>query len=259
MTISWSYGGTALSTFGVVTLMDDYMDIAERRGDNQVIPYRHGTTFVQKFYDERRITIGLAILSTSATAQDTLFDTMRALFALRTEQTLSCTREDSSVRNIQASVEKSLEVERITADFARVVVEFNCSSPYFRSSVASTDNTTTISTTDTAMVVDNIGTVEERDPTITLVGPLKNVIISSTDSVTLTYTGTLASTDTVVIQTATTGEYTATLNGASNVIGNVTHSGSSALLVLFPGTNNLGVKTETTGGTVKVAFYPPFL
>jgi phage-related protein len=150
-------------------------------------------------------------------------------------------------------------VERITATFARVVIEFNCSSPYFRSTVASTDNTTTISATDTAMVVDNIGTVEERDPTITFAGPLKNIVISSTDSVSLTYTGTLASSDTVVIKTETTGEYSAILNGVTNVIGNVTHPGTSALLVLLPGTNNLSVTTETTGGTVKIEFYPPFL
>jgi phage-related protein len=109
------------------------------------------------------------------------------------------------------------------------------------------------------MVVDNIGTVEERDPTITFAGPLKNIVISSTDSVSLTYTGTLASSDTVVIKTETTGEYSAILNGVTNVIGNVTHSGTSALLVLLPGTNNLSVTTETTGGTVKIEFYPPFL
>jgi len=142
-------------------------------------------------------------------------------------------------------------------DFATIIMEFTLSEPYFRSSTSSTDNTTTISTTDTAMVVDNIGTVEERNPTITLVGPLANITISTTDSVTLTYTGTLASTDTVVITTVD-GEFTATLNGVTSVIGNVTHSGASALMVLQSGTNNLSVTTTTTGGTVKMAFYPPY-
>jgi hypothetical protein len=38
----------------------------------------------------------------------------------------------------------------------------------------------------------------------------------------------------------------------------VTHSGSSALLTLQPGTNNLQVTCTVTGGTVKISFFPPY-
>jgi phage-related protein len=258
MTVTWSYGGTALSSYGTITVMDDYMDIPDRRGDNILLPFRHGSVFVQKYYGERKITLGLAILSTSATAQDTLFDTLRASLSQRTQQTLSCTREDNTIRNALATVDVPMEVERITQTFARAVLQFTLTDPLFYSSDSATDNTTTISTTDTAMVVGNVGTVDMRDPTILLSGPLANVTISTTDGISMTYTGSISSSDTVTIGTLN-GEYYAMHSALGSVIGNISHSGSSALLVLGPGTNNLSVKTTTTGGTVKISFYPPFL
>jgi phage-related protein len=258
MSVSWTFGGTTLSSFGVLREMDDYMDMPERRGDNITIPFRHGRVHVDKYFDQRKITLGFSVVSNTATAQDTIFDNMRKLFAPGRQQVLACTREDSTVRNANAVVEVPMQVQRINQVFAQIVVEFTLAEPFFRSSVASTDNTTTISTTDTAMVVENIGTIEERDPTILLTGPLTNVTISTTDGVSTTYTGAIASTDTVTIGTLD-GEFYATHSISGSVIGNVTHSGSSALLTLQPGTNNLQVTCTATGGTVKISFFPPFL
>lgn len=258
MSVSWTYGGTTLSTFGVLREMNDYMDMPERRGDNIEIPFRHGRTHVSKFFGERKITLGFSIISSTATAQDTIFDNMRKLFAPGRQQVLACTREDSTVRNANATVENPLQVERINQLFAQIIVEFTLAEPFFRSSVVSTDNTTTISTTDTTMTVENLGTIEERDPTILLTGPLANVTISTTDSISVTYTGSISSSDTVTIGTSN-GEFYATHSATGNVIGNVTHAGSPALLTLAPGTNTLHVYTTTTGGSVKITFYPPFL
>lgn len=258
MTIVWSFGGTTLSTYGVVTQIGDYFDIPERRGDNITIPFRHGRTFVEKFYEQRKITIGMAIVSDTPGAQEATFDAMRANFAGSAQKTLSYTLSDSSVRNASATVDEPLQIDWINEAFARVVVGFTLAEPFFRSSVATTDNTTTISTTNTAMTVVNSGTIEERDPTILLTGPLANVTITTTDSVSLAYTGSISSTDTVTIGTLN-GEYYATHSASGDVIGNVSHAGASALLVIPTGTNTLQVQVTTTGGTVKISFYPPFL
>lgn len=260
MTVTWSYGGTALSTYGVVTKIDDYLDMPERRGNNITMPFRHGSLFVPKFYEERKITIGMAIFSNSSSDQDATFDAMHAKFSPLQEQTLSYTRADASVYNAQASLDVPMQVERVHDVFAWVVLEFTLSEPFFRSAVETTDSATIDANPTTDLVVDNTGTVEERDPKITLIGPLTNVTITNvTNGVSLTYTGAIASTDTVVIETID-GEYTATLNGVTNVIGNVTHSGSSALMVFNVGENSLSVASSvTTTGVVKVNFYPPYL
>jgi hypothetical protein len=142
-----------------------------------------------------------------------------------------------------------------------VVVEFVMPRPYFRLSTAIADNTTTINTSPKAMTVTNPGTIEERDPTITLTGPLLNTVITnSTVGISLTYTGTIASPRVVTISTNSYGEYVATNDLGTNVIGNVTHNGAAALMVLNPGDNTMSITDGTaTTGTVKIAFNAPYL
>lgn len=258
---TWIFGGTALSSFGKVTLINDYLDFVERRGENIIVPYQHGRVFVEKYFDERKLSFGIAVVGTSASDLETKMDTMRALFAPRTQQTLAMTREDTTVRNAQATVDKALGVERLSDKIARVVVDFTMPSPFFRLSTAIADNTTTINANPTAMVFSNPGTVEERNPTITLTGPLSNTVITnSTNGCVLTYTGTIASPRVVTITTNSQGEYIATNDLGTNVIGNITHSGSAALMVLNVGSNTLSIADDThTTGAVKISFYAPFL
>jgi hypothetical protein len=257
---TWKLGTTSLTDYGKVTLINDYLSTPARRGDNIVIPFRHGSVFAKKFYDERVMTFGIAVTAASLTALEALFDTMRAKFAPMTEQVLEATMTDATVRQVSVTVNGAIQVEPITSKFAKVVVDFSLARPYFRSNTAIADNTTTIDASPHAMTVTNTGTIEERDATITLAGPLQNVVITnSTNSKTLTYTGTINNGHTVIIATATTGEYTAVHSVSGNVIGNVTHSGDTALMTFNVGANTLSiVSATTTTGTVKVGFYPPF-
>lgn len=258
---TWTFGGTALTSFGKVTLIDDYLTSPERRGKNVVIPYQDGTVFVQKYFDERKLSFGIAVVGTSASDLETKADTMRALFGKRTQQTLAMTREDTTVRNALASVDGFMQVQRVSDKIARYVVDFTLTSPFFRLSTAIADNTTTIDTDPKAMVFTNPGTVEERNPTIILTGPLSNTVITnSTNGHTLTYTGTIASPRVVTISTNSQGEYIATTDLGANVIGNITHSGSAALMVINSGSNTLSIADDTaTTGTVKITFNAPYL
>lgn len=261
MAITWTFGGTALTSLGKVTLIDDYLDAPNRRGDNQTIPFRHGAIFAKKYYDQRKLTFGITVITASATALETAFDTMRALFGKQAQQTLEMTREDSSVRNASATVDSSMNVKRFSDRIARVTVEFTLTSPFFRLSTVIADNTTVIDASPHAMTVTNPGTIEERDATIILTGPLQNTVITnSTNGNTLTYTGTIASPRVVTISTNSTGEYVATNDLAANVIGNITHTGASALMVFNAGGNTLSITDATaTTGSVKVSFYAPYL
>lgn len=121
---TWSYGGVTLSTYGKVTLLDDDLDIPDRRGHNQIIPFQHGTRFVEKFYSERKMLFGIAIKTASALAMETLIDNLKSNLGASAQQTLSQTREDGSIRTALASVERSFQMKRETATFARIVVEF---------------------------------------------------------------------------------------------------------------------------------------
>lgn len=254
---TWTFGGTALSSLGRVTIINDYLDTASRRGGNQVIPYRHGSLFVKKFFEERKITIGMAITESSATALEAKLDTIRALISPLAQQTLSMTMTDTTVRTVLASVDRPLELERVSDKIAKIVLEFSLTEPFFRSSTLYT-NTTTLDTNPKTFNIVNGGTVEERTATIVLAGPLNNIVITNTtNGVALSYLSAIASGKTVTIG-ITSGEYTATHNTDGNVIGNVTHSGSEALMVFDVGTNAMNVATDTTGGTITTHFYTPF-
>jgi len=259
---SYTFGGTALTAFGKVTLINDNLDIADRRGNNIVLPLRHGGIFTSKYYSERSITFGIAMTAASATALEALFDTLHTLISPRTEQTLAMTLEDATVRNISATVNTPLNVNRITNTFARVTIQFDCASPFWRLSTAIADNTTTIDASPKAMTVTNPGSVEERDPTITIHGAFTSITITnSTNGASLTYTGAIATGETVTIGTLN-GEYYATLStGSANVIGNVTHSGSAALFPVNVGANTLSITNagRDANSTVKISFNAPYL
>ena len=257
-----STGSTALTTFGKVTLIDDYLSTPERRGNNQDIPFRHGRVFVQKFYDERVMTFGIAMVGASAAALETSLNTLRALLAPLYQQTLSMVMEDATTRAVSASVDRAMDVDRVAPHIAKVMIEFRLASPFWRLSSAIADNTTIIDASPHAMTVTNPGTVQERDPTITIDGPFSSItILNSTNGVSLTYTGAIGAAENVVIGTLN-GEFYATLSaGSANVIGNVTHSGSTALMVFEVGANTLAI-TSAGGdntGTVKASFSAPFL
>jgi len=258
---TFAYGLTQLESLGNITLVDDYLDLPARRGNNKTIPYRHGTVFNQKFYDQRTIPVGIAILGTSLSDLETKLNTIRGLFSEQTPQTLTIVFEDSSTKTALVTVDRPLQIRR-TQSLARIVVEFTLCDPFFRSSTLYEVTSDAIDGTPTpqTLTVVNSGTVEERNPTMLLSGPLKNPVITNTDNaVSLTYTGTIAGGTSVTIGELN-GEKYATHSGTGSVIGNVTHSGSAAFMTLDVGNNAITITdADYAGGTVKFSYYPPFL
>jgi hypothetical protein len=258
---SWTYGGTALTTYGRVTLFSDSYDFIERRNENILLPFQHGRSFVEKYFEERILSFVIKYQGATFGALETINDSLKQKLSPRTLQTLAQTREDTTVRNVQAIVDRPLQMDLSHGNnIALFVVEFTLPFPFFRLSTEITSNETTINASPKAMVVTNPGTVEERDATIVLTGPLLNTVITnSTNGNTLTYTGTIASPRIVTIQKSG-NEWIATNDLGTNVIGNITHTGASTMMVFDPGTNNLSITDGTaTTGKVRVRFYAPFI
>jgi len=258
---SWKLGTVEFTTYGYVTMINDYMDFADRRGENVAIPHRHGSVFVEKYFNERKIAFGFVVVGADSTALETAMDTLRKAMAVRAQQTLEMTMNDASKRQISVAVNESLQVERVSDKIAKTIVNFTAASPFWHSDTAITDNTLTIDASPHAMTVTNTGTVEECDPTIIIAGPFTSITLTnSTNGAVLTYTGAIDAGETVTIGTLN-GEFYATHNVDGNVIGNVTHSGSSALLPIEVGNNTLAITSAggDNSGTVKITFYPPFI
>jgi hypothetical protein len=262
MSTTFKFGSTTLASIGKVTLINEYLDMPARRGENITLPYRHGTVYVPKYYDQRKMTFGIAVVAASETALETALDSARALFAVRTTQTLEMTKADTTKRTALATVDAPIDAQRFAPGIARIVVEFTLCSSYWRGENAIADNTLAIDASPKAMTVTNTGSVEEREATIIIHGAFTSITITnSTNGAVLTYTGVISTSETVTIGTLN-GEFYATLStGAANVIGGLTHSGSSALLPLEVGANTLAITStgKDANSTVKITFYPPFL
>lgn len=257
---TWNFDNTDFADLGKVTVINDYLDFPPRRGNNQTIPFQHGTAFSAKYFDEREFAFVIAVVEDDADALEEKLDTIRALFAPRTEKVLEMTMDDASTRTINASMDRPMNVERRSDKIALVSITLIATRPFWRSSVE-TEESVTVNANPKTLAVTNGGTVEERNPTITLTGPLQDTVITNTtNGVSMTYTGTISGGSAVVITTNEWGEYTAILDGTTNVIGNVTHNGAAALMVLDVGSNSLSIADDThTTGEVTIAFYPPYL
>jgi len=256
---SWSFEGTLLDDLGIVTLVSDSFKTLKRRGGNMLIPQRDGRIFTRKYYEQRTMTLGLEITEDSLTALETAIDTVKALFGESELGTLSETLEDLTVRTLEVEQTGDLDPTRVSPLCVKMLLEFVAPDPFFRGSALVTD-THTIDASPKTYTLTNPGTVYERNPKITLTGPLNNVTITNLiNGVSISYNAAIASPRVVTIQ-STNGEFTATDDLGTNVIGNVSHAGDSTLFVLKKGANPLSVvDSVATTGTIKIEYYPPYL
>jgi hypothetical protein len=257
----WSFGSVSLDTLGIVTLVSDSLKLPEKRGGNMLIPFMAGRVWVEKEFEQRSMTLGLEVAEDSIQALESRIDTVKAFFGRRALGLLSQTLEDLSVRQCYAEYTGDLSLTRISPVSVRMALDFTMPEPFFRSSVL-TSNTQTINASPKTYTLNNPGSAEERRAVILLTGPLANVeITNTTNGVSVKYNAAIAGGHYVLIDVdAETGEYTATTDLGANVIGNVTHEGSAALMVLDAGDNSMSVTDDThTTGTVAFAFYAPWL
>lgn len=258
--MNWVFGTTALDSFGPVTELETYLDMPERRGDNILIPYKPGRVHTTKYFDQRILSFGIFIQGKTIGILEDNFDDLKKAFGAGTQQYLTGYFNNGSVRRALAEVVNDLSVSRPFPKVAKIVVDFLLSEPYLRSTTQETNNVV-INADPTATTITNPGTVAEVKPTIVLTGPLENTVITnSTNSVSLTYTGTIASPRIVTISINSYGEWVASDDLSANKIGLITHSGDPSLFRLDPGDNVLSIADNTaTTGTVDINYYPPFL
>lgn len=255
---TWTYAGIDLETFGHITDLDDYLDTVSKRGGNQTLPFKNGALYVEKYFDETTISVGIAISKDSAIELEQTLDDMKELFS-GGEKELINTRADGSTRTAMAAVEGKFQTKRESYKFCRAVVVFKMANPFFRGSVE-VDETVIVDDAVVTLLLDNVGTVFEDAPDIVLEGPLEDVVITNpANGYILQYNAPILSPRVVTITTLE-GEFTATDDLGASVIGNVEHTGGPTLMKLETGINDLQItSTVQTTGTVRVHFYPPYL
>ena len=128
MSGSWSFNNVSLDTYGTVETISGFYDYPGKRGDNVLIPYSDGTVFVQKFLDQRVISIGIAIVGPS---METSLDSLKAAINFTDLYDLSVTMQNGATRTGQAEVKDPILVVRLAPDSVRVIIKFTMPDPYF--------------------------------------------------------------------------------------------------------------------------------
>ena len=216
--------------------------------------------FTQKYFDQRVLSLGLEIVEGSISDLETAIDAVKALLGGRDLGVLEETMEDSSVRTGMAELSNDLSVARISPISVKMILEFTMPDPFFYSDTQVSD-TTVINVSPKTYTINNTGTVEKCNPSIVLAGPLNNPEITNTsNNISVKYNGIIALGHSVTIDlNPETDEYRAVTDLGVNVIGNITHDGDAAYMVLNSGSNAISVTDDThSTGTVTIEFYPPY-
>jgi hypothetical protein len=252
----WTFGGSRLDTFGAVTLLDAYLDLPPKRGDNILIPLSHGAKWVPKFFDQRVVSFGMEIIGKTIPDLESKMDSLKALLGIRTQGVLL---NEATSRQALAEVVEVLGLGRNPDPLvAKIVIDFLLADPFFRD-LAKTTKLFTIDASPKTFTVVHPGSAEECNSIITLTGPLDHpVITNTTNGVVLQYDDILAAAgNTVTIDCA---NFTAIDETTANVVGKIVHTGAPAFMVLVPGDNDFSVVDgSATTGTIQFDFYPPYL
>jgi hypothetical protein len=254
---SWAFGGVRLSSLGAVTELDSYLDLPPKRGDNILIPFRDGRVHVDKYFEQRVVSFGIEVSADRICDLEDKFDIIKALFGPKTQQYLSYI-SSTGPRQALAEVVGLLNPTRNPDPLvAKIVVDFLLAEPYFRA-VTLTTLTETMNADKTGLTWNNPGSAQECNAIIILDGQLNNTIITNnTNGAVLNYWDVIAGGEQVVIDCK---NFTAVMDGITNVIGYVAHTGVPSLFALDAGDNDIDISDDDeAGGVVTVTFYPPNL
>lgn len=255
----WTFDGVRLDSFGAVTLLDDYLDMPTRRGDNIQIPMRDGKVWTRKFFDQRALMFGITVHADTIPNLETKLDAMKALFGVRSLKLLSNIWLGSpGIRNAYAEIPGNMSVSRDDDPLVvKCVITFMLPDPFFRGSVLVT-NTQTINATPFTYVFNNPGSAEERCCKIRLVGPLSLTTVTNTkNSVSFYYNGAITGGHWVLVDCY---DFSVVDDLGNNVVGNIIHTGDVVPMALVSGNNPMWVSDSVhTTGQIIITSYPPYL
>lgn len=252
----WSFGGVEFSQTGAVLVVDlsSVHGMPAVRGDNPEIPLREGRLHAEKLFDQRVLTLGVYLEGRSIAEFEQRLTAFQTVCGRRNRQTLVRTLADRSQRSTLAEVIK-FDPKPDSPVTAKITIDFLMAEPFFRS-VQQVNQLVAVNANPTLFSLGNGGSVTDKTALITMTGPLSFPKLTNlTTGVWVGYNGNVAVGNVVTIDTAAM----TCLLDTGNRLDVLTHSGDAYFMTLAPGNNDMKLESPTTGGSVRVQFYPPFL
>lgn len=259
--MAWYFDGTAISLssneymYGV-TEPESIYDAPAVRGNNVIIPLREGSLHVEKVFGERPITLGFLVRGVSLEDFENKIDTLHKLFAKRNQKVLKYARANGAVRTIQAEVIPPFNYKKDSEFSARATIDFICNEPFFRGTALRSFTAVASAAPggDTTFNVVNRGTVPDKTAQIEFVGPMYNPRITNNENdVWIGINGSVAAGTSVHVDVK---EFSASPSSRN---GDIEHSGDAYFMVINPGTSEMQLSNDISGGSAIIQFYDPYL
>jgi hypothetical protein len=266
----WTVDGTDLVTlaFGV-SVVTAGRGIPPIRGQNLIIPFRHGARAFTKYYGERKLTLAMYVLGADPLTgempgndieRDQLFtnlEALRQLFGRRNTLLDIILTNNVAVRHAKVEVIGTMDFASINAGgLCEFAVEMIMPDPFwYGTEIAPTFSWTS---TPASWTVNHPGTVDTVKMVIDIVGDAQNPKLVLGDG-TGTFVQLLATGGGADVLEIDTDAYTATKN-AANIVGSLRHTGDPAFFKLHPGDNTITLTSDVPPtADVTITFEPPYL
>lgn len=252
----WTFNGQALTVYGkcAVESVLEGVGMPKLRGSDLQLPFQHGKRWIKKKFDRRTVVLSMWIIGKSRTELDERIDQFLKAIGPLGQHTLVRTLSNGETRQAEAELSSEISFVRKSPGYAKFALEFELADPFFYGAAKVTE-TKTISAGVTTWTHVNAGSAPATGMVITLSGPLSNPVIrNQNNSVWVQVVGEILSGQTLVLDT----KYFKCTRGTENMISLVRHGGDAYWMVLDAGNNSLKLESNTTGGSVKIEYYPAY-
>jgi Phage tail protein. len=256
LTENWSFNGCSLSSKGKwdVEAVIEGIGIPKFRGSDLQVPFQHGKRWIKKRFDRRKLVLSMWIKGADRADLDDNIDTFLKTIGNPGLHTLNHALRSGEIRQAHAELCSEINFVRKSPGYAKFALELELADPFFYGTDKTTD-TKMVTSSPFAWTHANEGSAPITAMVITLEGPLSNPIIrNQNNGIWLQYLGTIASGESVVLDT----KYYTCLRGTTNMISIVKHGGDAYWMILEAGNNNMELETDTIGGRITFEYYPAF-
>lgn len=256
MTETWTYNGSALSVFGKwgIESVLEGIGIPDMRGSNTQIPFAHGTRWVKKRFDRRKVVFAMWIRGRDRTQLDRSIDEFLRAFGRPGMHSLQRTLSSGTVREAQAELGSAIELVRKSPNHVKFALELELADPFFYDTEV-TEETKLLTASPLEWTHENPGTATATAIEVVLSGPLQNPLLRNrSNDVWLQYLAPIAAGETVVMDTKAFN----CVAGAENRMTALRHGGDAYWFVLQAGQNQLRFESDGPGGSVTLRYRPAY-
>lgn len=252
----WIFHGMSLSQRGKWDVEEvlEGIGIPRYRGGDLQVPFSHGSRWIKKRFDRRKVVLSMWIKGKDRPELDLHIDEFLRGVGSPGQHSLQRILRNGEIREAQGEVAAEIHFVRKGPGYAKFALEVELADPFFYGTSLQAD-TRSLTTGILEWTHTSSGSAPCSDLIIKFQGPLSNPILRHKGSgIWVQFMGVIASGETVVLDT---GSFTCTKAG-ENLISALYHGGDSHWMSLDAGMNELKLETGTSGGSLSIEYYPRY-